>query len=172
MRAFLGRAGVCAVLLFGLVGCGTTDPLGVGGNTNNNTNAVAQSEYDTAIKKWQSNAPMHYRIVVAQTCECTTEFQRPTRVTVRRTGAQTVEQIEEVVDAQTLLPVSDDRKAAAKSVDGLLVIISQWLALGPQDTRITYDGTRGYPISIYIDPVTAIAGDEVQYKVTSFETLP
>jgi hypothetical protein len=32
--------------------------------------------------------------------------------------------------------------------------------------------TLGYPISINIDPVTSIPGDEVVSKVTSFEALP
>ena len=93
-------------------------------------------------------------------------------VTVLRTGGQGVETIEEVVDAQTLAAVSNERKAAAKSVDGLLVLISQALALQPQDARVTYDATLGYPISINIDPVTSIPGDEFVYKITSFETLP
>ena len=115
---------------------------------------------------------MHYRIVVQQTCECSTDLQRPTRVTVRRTGGQAVETIEEVVDAQTLAPVSMERQTAAKSVDGLLVLIWLALALNPQESRITYDATLGYPISINIDPVTSIPGDEFVYKVTSFETLP
>jgi hypothetical protein len=44
--------------------------------------------------------------------------------------------------------------------------------LAGQETRITYDPTLGYPISINIDPVTSIPGDEVVYKVTSFEALP
>src|SRR5262249_12687428 len=109
MRAFLGRAGISAVLLFGIVGCSTSDPLGVGGNSDRWNIAVGQSEYDLAVKKWQASALVHYHMVVAQTCECTTEFQRATGVTVRRTGGQSVEQIEEVVGAQTLLPVSDDR---------------------------------------------------------------
>lgn len=171
MPGFFGRASAGAVLVFVLGACSTTDPLGVAGNGGSG-NVTAQTEYDLALKKWQANAPSHYRIVIAQTCECTVEFQRPTRVTVKRVGGQQVEQIEEVVDAQTLGAVSDDRKAAAKSVDGLLLVIGQWMALGPQDVRITYDATLGYPISVNIDPVTSIPGDEVVYKITSFETLP
>ena len=52
------------------------------------------------------------------------------------------------------------------------MIIQQALALNPQDSRITYDATLGYPISVNIDPVTSITGDEFIYKITSFETLP
>lgn len=175
MAAFFVRARVATVgaaLLLATAACSTSDPIGVGGSNNNGNNGTTQAEYDLALKKWQTSAPLHYRIVVQQTCECSTDMQRPTRVTVRRTGGQAVETIEEVVDAQTLAVVSADRKAAAKSVDGLLVLISQALALNPQDSRITYDATLGYPISIFIDPVTSITGDEFVYKVTSFETLP
>ena len=93
-------------------------------------------------------------------------------MTVRRTGGTSVENIEDVVDVVTLGPVSTERRAAAKSVDGLLVLIQQALALNPQDVRITYDATLGYPISVNIDPVTSITGDEIVYKITSFETLP
>jgi hypothetical protein len=174
MAAFFVRASFATVgtaLLLATAACGTSDPLGVGGSSNGGNGSVA-AEYDLALKKWQTSAPVHYRIVVQQTCECSTDLQRPTRVTVLRTGGQAVETIEEVVDAQTLAAVSADRKAAAKSVDGLLVLIQQALALNPQEARVTYDATLGYPISINIDPVTSISGDEFVYKVTSFETLP
>jgi hypothetical protein len=170
VRASIATVG--AALVLATAACGTSDPIGVGGGNNNGNNGTTQAEYDLALKKWQTLAPVHYRIVVQQTCECSTDLQRPTRVTVRRTGGQGVETIEEVVDAQTLAAVSNERKAAAKSVDGLLVLISQALALQPQDARVTYDATLGYPISINIDPVTSIPGDEFVYKVTSFETLP
>src|SRR5262245_35163420 len=126
MHAFVGRALVAAVM-FVLGACAPSDTVGVGGNSNGN-NGTTQAEYDLALKKWQGAAPVHYRIVVAQTCECTSELQRPSRVTVRRTGGQTVETIEDVVDAATLGTVSPDRRAAAKSVDGLLVLIQQALA--------------------------------------------
>jgi len=171
MRAFLGRASMGAALICVVAACGNSDSLGLGGSSNTN-NGVTQAEYDLAVKKWQAAAPAHYRIVVQQTCECPTDMQRAARVTVRRVGGQQVENIEEVLDAATLAPVSNDRLLAAKSVDGLLVLISQALALNPQETRITYDATLGYPVSINIDPVTSIPGDEVVYKVTSFETLP
>ena len=174
MAAFFVRASFTTLgtaLVLATAACSTSDPIGVGGNTNGGNGTVA-AEYDLALKKWQASAPVHYRIVVQQTCECATDLQRPTRVTVRRTGGQAVETIEEVVDAQTLAAVSADRKAAAKSVDGLLVLIQQALALSPQDARITYDATLGYPISVNIDPVLSITGDEFVYKVTSFETLP
>jgi len=172
MPVFVLRASISAAFVLTVAACSTSDPLGVGGNNNGGNNAGVQAEYDLAVKKWQGAAPAHYRIIVQQTCECATDMQRPTRVTVRRTGGQDVEQIEDVVDAATLQPVSAQRRQAVKSVDGLLVLISQALALNPQESRITYDATLGYPISINIDPVTSISGDEFVYKVTSFETLP
>lgn len=162
----MGAALICAV-----GACGSSESLGLGGSSNTN-NGTTQAEYDLAVKKWQAAAPVHYRIVVQQTCECAVDFQRPVRVTVRRTGGQQLENIEEVVDAATLTAVSNDRLLAAKSVDGLLILISQALALNPQDARVTYDATLGYPININIDPVTSIPGDEVVYKVTSFTTIP
>lgn len=172
MRALFGRASVSAAFVLSVLvvaACGDTAPVGVGGN--NGGGAVTQAEYDIALKKWQAAAPAHYRIVYQQTCECSTDMQRPTRVTVRRVDSAN-ETIEEVVDAATLAPATGDRKTGAKSVDGLLVLISQALALNPADARITYDATLGYPLSINIDPVTSISGDEIVYKVTSFETLP
>ena len=148
----------------------TPAPLGLGGSTNAG-NGVTEAEYDIALKKWQAGAPSHYRIVYQQTCECSVDVQRPTRVTVRRVDTAN-ETIEEVVDAATLTPATGDRLNGAKSVDGLLVLIAQGLALDPQDARITYDATLGYPLTINIDPVTSISGDEIVYKVTSFEKLP
>src|SRR5215213_996175 len=109
MSAFLGRASFVAALVLVVGACAGGDVIGIGGG-GGNTNGATQSEYDGALKKWQTLGPAHYRIVVAQTCECTTEFQRPTRVTVRRTPGQTGETIEEVVDAATNLPVSADRR--------------------------------------------------------------
>jgi hypothetical protein len=171
MGAFFVRASCVAAVALVVGACSTSTPLGVGGGGGPN-NGTTQAEYDISLKKWQTAGPVHYRIVVAQTCECTTDMQRATRVTVLRNVAQSVESIEDVVDAATLQPVGADRRQAAKSVDGLLVLISQGLALNPQEARITYDSTLGYPISITIDPITSIAGDEIVYKVTSFETLP
>jgi len=170
MQALFCRASVSAAFVLVVAACGDSAPLGVGG-TNNAGNGVTEAEYDLALKKWQAAAPSHYRIVYQQTCECSVDMQRPTRVTVRRVDSQN-ETIEEVVDAATLVPATGDRKNGAKSVDGLLVLIGQGLALDPQDVRITYDATLGYPISINIDPVTSISGDEIVYKVTSFEKLP
>src|SRR6478672_7320700 len=159
MRALFGRASVSAAFVLVVAACGDTAPLGVGGSNTGGNGAITQAEYDIALKKWQAGAPSHYRIVYQQTCECSADMQRPTRVTVRRIDSQT-ETIEEVVDAATLTPATGDRKTGAKSVDGLLVLIGQWLPLNPQDARITYDATLGYPLSINIDPVTSISGDE------------
>jgi hypothetical protein len=171
MSAFLGRAPLVAALVLAVGACSTSTPLGVGGNGGAN-NGVVAAEYDIALKKWQTTGPLHYRIVVQHTCECSTDMQRATRVTVLRNTAQGTEAIEDVVDAATGLPVGADRRQAAKSVDGLLVLISQGLGLNPAEARITYDSGLGYPLSINIDPVPSIAGDEIVYKVTSFETIP
>jgi hypothetical protein len=172
MNVLSRRIGCAASLLLAIGACSSgVGPTGVSSG-GNNTGGVVEAEYEIALKKWQQNAPVHYRIVVQQTCECADDMLRPTRVTVRRTGGQSVETIEEVVDDRTGDPVSTERRQAAKSVDGLLVLISQALSLKPADSRITYDATLGYPISINIDPVTSIPGDEFVYKVTSFEKLP
>jgi hypothetical protein len=170
--AFLGRVSCVAAVVLSAAACSTSTPLGVGNGGGGQNNGTTEAEYAIALKKWQAAAPAHYRIIVAQTCECATDMQRPTRVTVRRIGGPELENIEDVVDAATLQAVGQDRRLAAKSVDGLLVLISQAMALNPQEARITYDSALGYPISINIDPVTSITGDEVVYKVTSFETLP
>ena len=171
MGAFFGRASIGAALVLVIAGCGSNNPIGIGGNGGGN-NTTTLAEYDISLKKWQTLGPLHYRIVVTKTCECATDLQRPTRVTVLRNATQGLETIEDVVDVGTGQPVTGERRTSAKSVDGLLVLISQGLALNPQETRITYDSTLGYPLSIMIDPVTSIPGDEIVYKVTVFETLP
>ena len=172
MQGFFGRAGIGAAFVLLIGACAASEPFAVGGgNTSGSNQAANEAEYDIAVKKWQAAAPAHYQIVYQQTCECSTEMQRPTRVTVRRTAGQP-ETIEDVADAGTPPgQVSTERRQSAKSVDGLLGIISQGLGLNPQDARVTYDPTLGYPLSINIDP-TSIPGDEIVYKVTSFQTLP
>src|SRR5262245_51045224 len=127
MGASFVRAGAVAAFACLVAGCSTTDPVGVGGNNSGGNIGTIQAEYDAALKKWQGAAPVHYRIVVQHTCECSAEMQRASRLTVRRTGGADVENIEEVVDAATLGPVSTDRRAAAKSADGLLILIQQAL---------------------------------------------
>jgi hypothetical protein len=171
MSAFFSRASLVAALVLAVGACSTSTPLGIGGGGGPN-NGTVSAEYDIALKKWQTTGPLHYRIVVQHTCECSTDMQRPTRVTVLRNPTQNTETIEDVVDATTGAAVGADRRQAAKSVDGLLVLISQGLGLNPTDVRITYDSGLGYPLSINIDPVTSIAGDEIVYKVTSFEAIP
>ena len=171
MRAFFGRAAMGAAFVIMLGACSSNESLGIGGSSGGNNSAV-EAEYDLAVKRWEAGAPLHYRIVVQQTCECSVEMQRQTRVTVRRTAGSQGETIETVVDAGTGTAVSQERLLAAKSVDGLLAVIQEALGLNPAEARVTYDATLGYPISINIDPVTSIAGDEVVYKVTSFETIP
>jgi hypothetical protein len=171
MSTFFSRAPLVAALVLAVGACSTSTPLGVGGGGGPN-NGIVAAEYDIALKKWQTTGPLHYRIVVQHTCECSTDMQRATRVTVLRNAAQNTETIEDVVDAATGTAVGADRRQAAKSVDGLLVLISQGLGLNPAEARITYDSGLGYPLSINIDPVPSIAGDEIVYKVTSFETIP
>jgi hypothetical protein len=171
MSAFFSRVPLVAALVLAVGACSTSTPLGVGGGGGPN-NGIVAAEYDIALKKWQTTGPVHYRIVVQHTCECSTDMQRATRVTVLRNTTQNTETIEDVVDAATGAAVGADRRQAAKSVDGLLVLISQGLGLNPAEARITYDSGLGYPLSINIDPVPSIAGDEIVYKVTSFETIP
>ena len=166
----LARAAIGAGFVLLVGACAGTGPVGLGGGTTTNGQQLYEAEYDLALKRWQDNAPARYQIVVQQTCECTVEMQRPTRVTVRRTGGS--ETIEDVADAGSPPgTLSDDRRQAAKTVDGLFSLISQGLGLNPQDARITYEGTLGYPVSINIDPTT-VPGDEIVYKVTAFQALP
>ena len=170
MQGFFGRFGIGAVCILVISPCTDSVPsgLGGGGTTTTTTGTTYETEYDLALKRWQANAPAHYAIVYKHTCECTVEMQRPTRVTVRRTGES--ETIEDVADAGSPSDtVSDDRREAAKTVNGLFDLITQALALNPADPRITYDGTIGYPVSINIDPSSG-SGDA--YKVTSFQALP
>jgi len=171
MGRLLARAATSAAFVLLIGACADSGPVGLGGGgTSTSGQQLYDAEYDLALKRWQANAPPHYEIVYKETCECTVEMQRPTRVTVRRSGGS--ETIEDVADAGSPPgTLSDDRRQAAKSVDGLFDLISQALSLNPQDPRITYDGKLGYPVSINIDP-SAVSGDEIVYKVTSFETLP
>ena len=168
MGAFFGRASIGAALVLVIAGCGSNNPIGIGGNGGGN-NTTTLAEYDISLKKWQTLGPLHYRIVVTKTCECATDLQRPTRVTVLRNATQGLETIEDVVDVGTGQPVTGERRTSAKSVDGLLVLISQGLALNPQETKNKMSSESS---AIMIDPVTSIPGDEIVYKVTVFETLP
>jgi hypothetical protein len=169
MQGFFGRAGIGAAFFLVIGACAGDGPVGLGGTTTSSQQTY-ETEYDLALKKWQATAPTHYQITYQQTCECAVEMQRPTRVTVRRTGQN--ETIEDVADAGSPPgTVSDARLQVAKGVNGFFDLISQSLAQNPQDVRITYQGTYGYPVSINIDP-TDIPGDEIVYKVTAFEVIP
>ena len=68
-------------------------------------------------------------------------------------------------------PGGDTRLQTAKGVNGFFDLVSQSLSQNPQNARITYQGTYGYPVSINIDP-TDVPGDEIVYKVTRFEVIP
>lgn len=61
--------------------------------------------------------------------------------------------------------------ANREGVNGFFDLVSQSLSQNPQNARITYQGTYGYPVSINIDP-TDVPGDEIVYKVTRFEVIP
>ena len=171
MRRLFARAAVGAGFVVVIGGCSNNGVVGLGGSTTTSGTQTSETEYDLALKRWQTNAPAHYEIVYKQTCECPVDMQRPTRVTVRRSDGS--ETIEDVADAgEPPVAMSDDRRQAAKSVDGLFSVISQALGLNPEDPRITYDGKLGYPVSINIDPSGGVSGDESVYKVTSFQALP
>ena len=169
MQGFFGRAAIGAAFVLVIGACAGSEPVGLGGTTTSSQQTY-EAEYDLALKKWQDTAPAHYQITYQQTCECDVELQRPTRVTVRRTG--TSETIEDVADAGSPPgTVSDARLQTAKGVNGFFDLISQSLSQNPQNARITYQGTYGYPVSINIDP-TDVPGDEIVYKVTAFEVIP
>ena len=171
MRRLLARAAIGAAFVVVIVACADNGVVGLGGGTTTTGLQTSETEYDLALKRWQTNAPAHYEIVYRQTCECPVDMQRPTRVTVRRSDG--LETIEDVADAgEPPVALSDDRRQVAKTVDGLFSVISQALDLNPQDPRITYDGKLGYPVSINIDPSGGVSGDESVYRVTSFQTLP
>lgn len=71
----------------------------------------------------------------------------------------------------TGLPVSDALQQGFPDVPGLFDRIQRAIDEEAAALQVRYDETRGYPLSIQIDQVAGVAGDEETYRVTGFEIL-
>jgi len=60
MRRLLAHAAIGAAFVVVIGACADNGVVGLGGGTTTSGAQTSETEYDLALKRWQTNAPAHY----------------------------------------------------------------------------------------------------------------
>lgn len=114
---------------------------------------------------WQSLAATSYRFTLVKSCECIPGFIGPVEITVDR-GA--------IVAVRPLYPgrtVTPDQWPAFDTVEGLFFRLDEAIRGRAYRYDARYDATRGFPLSIALDPNAQMVDDEVSIRIDSLTIL-
>lgn len=115
----------------------------------------AQKALDAAKAKWKAKGTSSYRWVVRRSCFCPVQYTRPHTVTIRR--GKIVKAAGEVRDFAT--------------VPRMFRIVQKAIDRKVQNLDVTYDRTRGFPRSIFVDTSLQIADEEQGYGASKFRRI-
>lgn len=118
-----------------------------------------------ARQKWASKGSRDYRFRFQWNCFCA--FRGPVQITVR---AGKIDAIQSLADRDGGA-VPREQFERYKTIDQLFELIAQAYEKRAVSIRATYDETRGFPQSAYIDYDRRIADEEMGFEVKDFEPL-
>lgn len=127
---------------------------------------------DAAWSRWSANEFTAYRFRFERACFCS-----PTHVSARVTvRGDTVAALDDVRANGTPIQKTDyafDREMA-RSIEQLFDLIRAAERTTIDSVAVTYDAQRGYPEHLFVDPLQAMATEDVTYAVrgvTPIDTL-
>ena len=119
--------------------------------------------YVSAKQTWNTTTPPNYRFTLTQNCFCLQES--PIVVTV---------QDGKVIGgfyADSLTGVSKERLQRLPTLTGLFLLADDAYAKSAVQVDVTFNQSKGYLESLYIDYSRMIADDEVGYRVSDFSEM-
>jgi hypothetical protein len=148
---------LCAAALVGLTG-GCVSWSGPDGD---------DDAFSLSRRAWEESRPSAYTYTLQRTCGgCSAERRRPVVITVRD-GAVTERRY-----ASDGAAVPAGEAAFFPTIDGLFDELRQLLTIDTTARQVAFDGSRGYPRSVLIDPSPSRGEDEEGWQITTFQTVP
>lgn len=121
-----------------------------------------------ARTRWEAAQQGDYLYGYQKYCECQREDPPVTVVTVRNGRIERVYHVHS--DSPREVPARADSLDAYWTIDDLFDKIAGAIGTAAE-VRVEYDAAAGYPSSLYIDYDAALIGDEVDLRLTRFETI-
>ena len=126
----------------------------------------ATQKADLSINQtlWNSKKLLNYSYVLEQ--KTGTAASMILKITVR---SGSVYSAVNMSTGRTL--ASKDLKTYGKTINQLFTAISDAITAKAATLNAAYDVTLGYPVNVYIDKSSTVAGDEVTFKASNFLAL-
>ena len=114
-----------------------------------------RSELAKARRQWRAQRLTSYDIRYQNICFCVTDHRAPVRLEVRN-GA-----IAGAVRLDTGQRLGPETFVRYRTVDAIFDLIDRSIDENAAQVDVTYDASRGYPASVYIDLDTRVADEEI-----------
>ncbi|HOX42319.1 MAG TPA: DUF6174 domain-containing protein [Myxococcota bacterium] len=137
------RAALGAWLLLALVGCG---------------DSPERDLLEQSRDLWHSQAPTGYRYDFTWNCFCEPGFTGPVVVHVQ---AGAVTSVTYQADGAAADPTD------YRTIEGLFELIGDAIDRDAHEVRVTYDATRGYPTSAYLDYEEFAVDEEMGFSASN-----
>ena len=108
-----------------------------------------------ARRQWRAQALTSYDFRYQNVCFCVTDHTAPVRLEVRN-GA-----ISGAVRLDTGQRLGTETFSRYRTVDGIFDLIDQSIDEDAAQVDATYEASRGYPLSVYIDQDQRVADEEI-----------
>ena len=126
--------------------------------------ATQKADLSTNQTLWNSKKLLNYSYVLEQ--KNGTAASMILKITVR---SGSVYSAVNMSTGRTL--ASKDLKTYGKTINQLFTAISDAITAKAATLNTAYDVTLGYPVNVYIDKSSTVAGDEVTFKASNFLAL-
>jgi hypothetical protein len=117
-----------------------------------------QKAYDEAQARWRGRAPARYEFTVDVGCFCAFG-RRP--MSFRVAGGRATATVELTAEEARFYEGFD-------TIDELLAIVGDAIAIRPFRMTATFDSEFGFPVSVSINPNSMIFDEELRFTVTNF----
>jgi Family of unknown function (DUF6174) len=127
--------------------------------------AVAQDgELQRHRALWEDAGPQSYMYGYNKYCDCHPTDPPETVVTVANGAVTRVYHL--LAGSSREVPAREGSLELYWTIEDLFELIDSAMSAGAAATRVRYDDTFGYPVSIYVDYDSDLVGDELDLRIT------
>jgi hypothetical protein len=119
-----------------------------------------QTELESHREQFTQTMQGSYKFTWRKSCECTTEWTQPIRITVQQGS------IISAIAVETNQPVSAALLADLKTIEGVFDLVQEAYNENAHSISVTYDPTTAFPASIGIDYSEQIADEEFSLQIS------
>ena len=118
------------------------------------------AELESKREQFTQTMQGSYKFTWRKSCECTTEWTQPIRITVQQGS------IIQALYVETQQPVSAALLADLETIEGVFDLVQDAYNEGAHSINVTYDPTNAFPTSIGIDYDVQIADEEFSLQIS------